>query len=339
MDASFRRDSISLTDPGELIALVPPILGFHPTDSLIVVNLNGEDGRMVCAVIRADLPERDDYDSLVRRLTAMLINQDASEAVLLVVTDTEPTTTDGPAHRELLARCTTWFMEAGITTDEWIWASGTTGGSQWCLYDDPAGTGTVPDSARNELIADLPVRPSREDIVATLAPVDDDTLARRAQLLAASTPPEQMGDRLPLVTAAIERAMDGCHPDSDEDVAALAYALTDHAVRDACLAQPDRPHMAAAERLWTLLTCGTPAPERAEPACLLAFAAYQRGDGVLAGIALEIAYDADSEHKLTNLLIAALSIGISPARIRHAGEQAADYAHRDMGTENGKGKP
>jgi len=72
---------------------------------------------------------------------------------------------------------------------------------------------------------------------------------------------------------------------SDNDVIRLSRALADHRVRDTCLDFDELPDVAATERLWTALARATPAPERAEPACLLAFSAYARGDGVLAGIA------------------------------------------------------
>lgn len=81
--------------------------------------------------------------------------------------------------------------------------------------------------------------------------------------------------------------------------------------------QPDPMLAEAAERLWTVLVRGAPAPGRAEPASLLAFSAYQRGDGVLTGVALDNAEAADPEHRLTGMLRSLLALALPPDRIRH----------------------
>ncbi len=117
---------------------------------------------------------------------------------------------------------------------------------------------------------------------------------------------------------------------ADEDVIRLASALADHRVRDTCLDFDRLPDVAAAERLWTALARATPAPERAEPACLLAFSAYARGDGVLAGIALTQAEKADPGHRLSGLLRSALALGLAPHKIRVAGIRAATFARQAL---------
>jgi hypothetical protein len=71
-----------------------------------------------------------------------------------------------------------------------------------------------------------------------------------------------------------------------------------------------------AQRLWTILTRATPPPWRAEPACLLAVTAYVRGNGALAGMAVDIALDADPDHGTANLLNQALQLGMPPKQLR-----------------------
>ena len=65
----------------------------------------------------------------------------------------------------------------------------------------------------------------------------------------------------------------------DTEIVALARALAVPEVRDASLGFAAGARSRQAEHLWLELTRSCPAPERAEPACLLAFYAYQRGDG------------------------------------------------------------
>ncbi|MFZ0323215.1 MAG: DUF4192 family protein [Actinomycetes bacterium] len=46
--------ALSLTSPNEVVAAIPAQLGFHPTDSLVVLRLNPDRGRLVCTM-RIDL--------------------------------------------------------------------------------------------------------------------------------------------------------------------------------------------------------------------------------------------------------------------------------------------
>ena len=71
-----------------------------------------------------------------------------------------------------------------------------------------------------------------------------------------------------------------------------------------------------AEHLWAALARETPDPEAAEPAALLAACALLRGDGALAGIALDRAEQAWPGHRLTGLLRAAWEAGMPPERVR-----------------------
>jgi hypothetical protein len=71
-----------------------------------------------------------------------------------------------------------------------------------------------------------------------------------------------------------------------------------------------------AEELWALLARTLPAPWRIEALVLLAFSAYARGDGPLAGVALETALDIDGSHRMAGMLDTALQTGLRPDRIR-----------------------
>ena len=68
--------------------------------------------------------------------------------------------------------------------------------------------------------------------------------------------------------------------------------------------------------MWASLTRTLPAPWRVEALVLLAFSAYARGDGPLAGVALQAALEVDSTHRMAGMLDAALQAGMRPDRIR-----------------------
>ncbi|MBU3751975.1 MAG: DUF4192 domain-containing protein, partial [Mycobacterium sp.] len=111
------------------------------------------------------------------------------------------------------------------------------------------------------------------------------------------------------------RVFDGAQPDED-DVATVACGLTDIAVRDTLYALAVGSEAASAEALWALLSRTLPDPWRVEALVLLAFSAYSRGDGPLAGVALEAALRSDPEHRMAGMLDVALQSGMRPEQIR-----------------------
>ncbi|MDT4993731.1 MAG: hypothetical protein QOH97_3623, partial [Actinoplanes sp.] len=61
--------AIHLRGPAEIVAAVPYLLGFHPTDSFVVLAVHRDH---LVSVLRLDLPEAgtdDDYPSLLHGLT------------------------------------------------------------------------------------------------------------------------------------------------------------------------------------------------------------------------------------------------------------------------------
>ena len=80
------------------------------------------------------------------------------------------------------------------------------------------------------------------------------------------------------------------------------------------------------------ISCGICQPDFvAPPAALLAFTAWQAGDGALASIAIERALEADPEYSMALLVADALHAGLPPsaARLPMTPKQvAASYARR-----------
>ena len=99
-------------------------------------------------------------------------------------------------------------------------------------------------------------------------------------------------------------------------VARLACALTDPQVRDTLYALAVGDDAAQAEALWAMLSRTLPAPWRVEALVLLAFSAYARGDGPLAGVSLEAALRCDPTHRMAGMLDTALQSGMRPEQIR-----------------------
>lgn len=330
--------NIRISESADLLAAVPHLLGFHPLDSLVVIGLHGAEPMNIGLTLRVDLPPPQHYDLLADQLAMPLAERKTDGVVLVVVGgDGSP---DEPPCAALMTYLEAAFADVGISVLHRLWAPRIAEGIRWLCYDDNDCGGVLPDPTATPLaaaavVAGAVTMASREAVVATLAPVEAATLTRRARLLEAVSRGSEPGndtatlgiERLTTVRAAIECAIDEPPILTDEDVLVLMDALADHRVRDACLVQEDEDHRLGAERLWTALVRATPSPERAEPASLLAFYTYLRGDGVLAGIALEQAEKADPGHRLTVLLRESLLAGLPPHHLLTACTNAADRAN------------
>jgi Domain of unknown function (DUF4192) len=103
---------------------------------------------------------------------------------------------------------------------------------------------------------------------------------------------------------------------SDDALARLACALTDPRVRDTLYALAVGENAGQAEALWAMLSRTLPDPWRVEALVLIAFSAYARGDGPLAGVSLEAALRCESTHRMAGMLDTALQSGMRPEQIR-----------------------
>ena len=59
-----------LRNPGELLAALPYLIGFHPRDSLLFIAFGGSSGRRIELTQRVDLPPADDAPAVCRALAA-----------------------------------------------------------------------------------------------------------------------------------------------------------------------------------------------------------------------------------------------------------------------------
>jgi hypothetical protein len=326
--------SIRLSDPSELIAAVPHLLGFHPHDSVVLLALHG---RNLGLTLRTDLVAPDQARRLAEQLL-LPITRTRPTGVALIVIGGDACADDDLPHRTLVNALHDVLASAGLPVTLAAWTTETKRGAPWRCYDDSLCTGTVADPATSPLAAATVAAGavtfgSREELAELLATEDPATLQRRAALLDAADAEHPMSTRLVKQRFAklkqLHRAAAvGDVALNDSIVAEVASALCDHRVRDACLPWCSGSGAVAAERLWLTLVRATPAPERAEPAALLALTAYLRGDGALAGVALDAAQQACPHHSLSGLLRAALDGGLPPELLRGVARDAAAALRR-----------
>jgi len=333
-----------------ILAVVPHLLGFHPTNSLVVLGVGGPHARIRLA-FRYDLPDPPD-DKLAADIAAhaavVLSRQHLTMAVVIGYGS-------GPAVTPVADVVAPALRSARIVVRDMLRVQD---GRYWSyLCKDPsccppAGVPFDPadhPAASALTAAGLTALTDRAALAATLAPAVESAdrisqaieraLRRAGQLIddALGTPGD--GDVLRAVADAGRRAVRsaigkyrrGGKLAGFDEIAWLGLALTDLRVRDDAWARMDPGFREAHQRLWTDLVRQLPAEYVPAPAALLAFTAWQAGDGALASIAIERALQADPGYSMALLIAEALHAGLPPsaARLTMTPKQvAAAYARR-----------
>ncbi len=319
--ASTHHPESSLDCPGALIAAIPAVLGFVPVNSLVLIT--AADGEMG-AVLRADLPDAPERLSQL----ADLASTSGAEIVIAVIVDGKgadcPMCVD--EHRRLTDSLTGELADRGVELIAAHVVAEVAAGARWCCVDGCGNSGLVedPTASPTAVAAVLDGRRlyrRREELVEVVATADTARTAGLAQLIARADAPD--GARSdPQVRGDIEHAL-ACaeqnirgHSPSDEQLTRLALALADARVRDTLYALAVGQRAGEAEALWAALARCLPDRWRVEALVLLAFSAYARGDGPLAGISLDAALRCDPGHKMAGMMDQALQAGMRPEQIR-----------------------
>ncbi|MFD4640361.1 DUF4192 domain-containing protein [Lentzea sp. NPDC058436] len=335
---------IRVRDAGDLYAAIPHLMGFHPADSLIVLVLKDH---LVSMTMRVDLPRPRHRGLLAAQLESPLLEQDATEVILVVVCAPTEHMPEELPHASLVTMLNLRLGGVGIDVLEAVWLPSCQKDAQWLCYLDVDCHGTLPDPQLSAVAAasahEGNVTFESRAAMAAIAALDPpDALERRStlldELMTATADPDPRTE-LRRVSDAIDAVEHRKGSLPDKDVVALARALAVPEVRDASMGFAVQPRSRLAERLWLELARACPAPERAEPACLLAFYAYQRGDGGIASIALDAAEDACPGHMLSKLIRSAVSAAFPPSEMRALAVKYLTSAHELLaGTQSSSGR-
>jgi hypothetical protein len=181
--------------------------------------------------------------------------------------------------------------------------------------------------------AGLAAHPDREALARTIQRPGgtSDTIARatqqaRLRLTRIVYVGEAAGERDPKLRATrigrkeVQRAIrlyrsGGCIR-SVGQLAWLAVLLGDIRVRDDAWARMDPAHRDDHCRLWTDILRGAATDYAPAPASLLAFTAWQAGNGALAAVAVDRALAADPGYSMAHLLGSAIQAALPPAAAR-----------------------
>ncbi len=320
MTSVSSRPVARLSSPGDLVATVPALCGFRPQDSVVLLSLRGTRLRLGLT-IRVDLPAPSAADACAALLADRVQQDGASAAVLVVYADAPQ-----PALADL---CAAALEQRGLRVVEALHVA--TG--RWTSYRctgpccPPEGTpvGEAPALVRAEhALGGRAVLDTREDLVRALAPprAPVDVSSARAGAPVHAEAVRQARDALALVAAG--GTLDG------PAAAVLALALHDVRVRDevATWALDDDDALLA---LAHQVAAQVGAPWDAPVCTVLAWAAYCRGDGARANVALDRALRSDPQHALALLLREALDGALPPAEVRRTLRATAEAVRRRRG--------
>jgi Domain of unknown function (DUF4192) len=344
--------------PGALLRLVPHLLGFVPEASLVVIGVAPPRDR-IRVTLRYDLPDppaADQVAEIAAHALGVLSTQRLTAAVAIGY---GPEALVTPVATEL--REAAW--QAAIDVGEFLrvqdgryWSL--VCGNEQCCPPEGVPFDTAPaDPAEAAALARVgdQVLAGRAAVAARVAPLGG--IARKsmrqatrraeqhvAQLLGQVRRSGRLGaarhmiaaEGLAAVGAMIARYRDGGRFDSDDEVARITVALRDLRVRDDAWARMDPGHSGAHQRLWTDVVRRAQPGYVAAPAALLAFVAWQAGEGALANVALDRALADDAKYSMALLLRQVITAGAPPSMARlpmTPEEVAASYHEQDRDRE------
>jgi hypothetical protein len=338
--------------PAALLRLIPHLLGFIPEASLVVIGVTPPRDR-IKLTLRYDLPDPPEPD-LAADIAAHAIGVlSAQRLTAAVAVGYGPDALVTPVANEL--RDASW--QAGIDLREFLRVTGRRywsymcGNEECCPAEGVAFDAAAADPGEAEALAAVGERvlARRADLAARVAPLGGITAesmrqaTRRAEqhvrrLLAKVRRSSRLGaarhmiaaEGLAAVGAMITRYRDGGRFTADDEIARITVALRDLRVRDDAWARMDPAHADAHLRLWTDVVRRAQPRYVAPPAALLAFVAWQSGDGALANVALDRALADDPGYSMATLLRQVITAGAPPslARLPMTPEEvAASYDH------------
>ncbi len=328
--------------------MVPHLLGFVPSKSLVVIGAGSPRGR-IHLTLRFDLPDPPDQDAaldIARHAASVLSRQRQPLAVVIGYGPGHLVTPIADALRDEASRTGLELRDVLRVENGRFW-------SYLCREPACCPAEGVPLSrshpaAEAMAAAGVRVLPDRDTLAASIAPLGGlvrqsmrqateraeahaiDLMARASRSGRGKARRLVVEEGLSAVADAIATYRRGGHFVTDDQVAWLSLALTSLRVRDDAWARMDEAHRDTHLTMWTDVVRRTEPAYVPAPASLLAFTAWQVGNGALANVALDRALEADPGYSMAMLLREVIDAGAPPAMARlpmTPEEVAASYAN------------
>ncbi|MGE5829376.1 MAG: DUF4192 domain-containing protein [Micromonosporaceae bacterium] len=324
--------TLRLTQPADVLAAIPYLLGYHPAASAVVLALRGS---LLLFTVRVDLPPvggpPDDALAAADDLVRVVRAQRPTGAVVVGYGPAEQVDPVLHAVDRGLTAHGVRLREALRAADGRYWSYQCD--NPWCC--PPEGTPfdvSVSEVAATATLAGRAALPDRAAFEAQLQPVVG--VARQAMRVATARARERLAglaaaapdaDRAgwtrlragaEAIAGAIERTLLGGRLD-DDDTAWLTVLLAAIPVRDLAWEQITGPIelLEAHSDLWLDVMRRAEPGLLAAPGSLFAFAAWRCGDGPLARLAVERVLAEDPTYSMASILRKALDYGVPPSAL------------------------
>ena len=310
----------TLTSPHDLLAAVPFLIGYHPTDSIVIVALKNESVGMA---MRVDFPTVEGLQDLEVQLVAHLEREGADAALIVAY---QPA--GSSQGEEILAQLASALFRADIEVRESLLIFGSRWRSLLCCDINccPLEGRELPEISTSRIAAEqvalghpMPYVDESElgQSISSL-PLSSDAqfMASVRSFLVDQNDPDIQQIRRDGAVAVIDLASRfiagslGKDIGDDQEICARVIGrLSDIQVRDFALGSHDQGTQDLYWSMWRYLLRIAPVGCVAPVATLLAAISYENGDGALARRSLERAREDDPAYSLTILLARVFSAG------------------------------
>jgi len=298
---------MNIHSPRQLIAAIPHLLGFHPTDSLVAVVFDDDN---IESIVRLDWNSIVVEDFAQTNASIRKLNR---AAVVLVAYSEEADVQE--QFEQALSRLEECALLDSLHVASGRWRSTLCSDAQCCpalgnaldedvdeVSVDFVFAGSAPFSSRESLEQSIK---SRELTLAERQQRDDAFASRGTR--------DELDDG-PKIVSWLDRVLTSGSPLSWPEVNTICHYLSDFHFRDAVLrALYDNPQRRLPVRS-NLMDLVARVPEEFVPvvATLLAGCAWLDGNGAITRMAIDRALEADADYSLARLLDRALTYGVPP---------------------------
>ena len=286
--------------PVDFLAVIPYLLGFHPSESLVVVL--SSRGRVVLTA-RLDLPAPEHAGQVAAQVRQLTGEHRIDELVLVAYSDAEP------AGRRLLARVRDGLADAVavrevllVSRARWWSLSCTTG---CCPADGAVFDPDAHPLAAEAVYAGLSAGRNRASLEELVAGPGAEALPRLRGLVAQARAALAGAERLAaakVMAEAVGAALADPEGPDEAGCARLAVLAEDLAVRDVAWAMMSRPVAEQHQRVWCRVVAAAPPEVASAPLGLLGVAAWIGGNGALLNCCVERLELIDPGYSLGRLL-------------------------------------
>lgn len=304
------RTRLRVGDPGDLLALVPYLLGFHPAKSVVAVFLRAGH---VLLTARVDLPPPGLTDVLVTELADLAEVHEVTQAVVIAYSSDD-------LHARAVLGAVVERLDRVRLADA-ILVVGDRWWSTLCAEPCCPAVGRPYEVETHRLAAEavyagMTARADRtelETLVAGPGPDDAARLERLARALQSGLESLSAEQAARLVETTMRTALVEGVPSDESARLTLILLISDVRLRDLAWASLTRKNACAQVDLWTEVVAVAPPALASAPICLLGLAAWVNGDGALQNCCIARVRSEDPNYSLGALLADISERALSPS--------------------------